>query len=160
MVNPICVQHCVNITMAFLETSFPVCAQPSARELVHTALIAHSLIAHSPCCTQTLLHVSLCTQPYAHSLIAHSPCCTQTLLQVSLCTQPYAHSLVHSLIPRPCPAFRRLQYGKAGRAWYLFSREHDLISKLRKFAKQAAFRIFLIDYVLNAQCVRQSPPAS
>ena len=31
---------------------------------------------------------------------------------------PYA-----SLVPRPRPAFRRLQYGKTGRAWYLFSRE-------------------------------------
>ena len=40
-----------------------------------------------------------------------------------------------SLVPRPHPAFRRLQYGKAGRAWYLFSREHDIISKLRKIAK-------------------------
>ena len=25
--------------------------------------------------------------------------------------------------PVPRPAFRRLQYGKAGRAWYIFSRE-------------------------------------
>ena len=34
-----------------------------------------------------------------------------------------------SLVPRPRPAFRRLQYGKAWRAWYLFSREHDVIGK-------------------------------
>ena len=40
-----------------------------------------------------------------------------------------------SLVPRPRPAFRRLQYGKAGRAWYLFSHEYDVISKLRKFAE-------------------------
>jgi len=40
-----------------------------------------------------------------------------------------------SLVPRPRPAFRRLQYGKVGRAWYLFSREHDIISKLRKIAE-------------------------
>ena len=45
-----------------------------------------------------------------------------------------------SLVPRPRPAFRRLQYGKAGRAWYLFSREHDVIGKWRNFQKkQAAF---------------------
>ena len=31
--------------------------------------------------------------------------------------------LLGSLVPRPRPAFRRLQYRKAGRAWYLFSRE-------------------------------------
>ena len=37
-----------------------------------------------------------------------------------------------SLVPRPRPA---LQYGKAGRAWYLFSREHDVIGKLQKFAE-------------------------
>ena len=36
-------------------------------------------------------------------------------------------SLVPS--PTPWPAFRRLQYGKAGRAWYIFSREHDVIEK-------------------------------
>ena len=65
-----------------------------------------------------------------------------------------------SLVPRPRPAFHCLQYGKAGRAWYLFSCEHDVISKLRKIAEQAAFRVFSTDYVLNAQCVRQSPPAS
>ena len=26
-----------------------------------------------------------------------------------------------------CPAFCHLQYSKAGRAWYLWSREHDVI---------------------------------
>ena len=40
-----------------------------------------------------------------------------------------------SLVPRPRPAFRRMQYGKAGRAWHLFSREHDVIGKLQKFAE-------------------------
>ena len=39
----------------------------------------------------------------------------------------------NSLVPRPRPAFRRLQYGKAWRAWYLFSREHNVIGKWRKF---------------------------
>ena len=34
------------------------------------------------------------------------------------------------LVPRPHPAFRRFQYHKAGRAWYLFSREHDVIRKI------------------------------
>jgi len=29
----------------------------------------------------------------------------------------------------PCSAFHCLQYGKAGRAWYLFSHEHDVIDK-------------------------------
>ena len=68
---------------------------------------------------------------------------------------------VVSLVPRPRPAFRRLQYGKAGRAWYLSSREHDVISKLWKFAELAGCvsRIFN-RYTFNAQCVRQSPPAS
>ena len=44
------------------------------------------------------------------------------------------HSLLqkYSLVPRPCPAFRRLQYGKAGRAWCLFSHEHDIINKWKK----------------------------
>ena len=41
-----------------------------------------------------------------------------------------------SLVPRPHPAFRHLQYGKVGRAWYLFSREHDVIGKWQKFSEQ------------------------
>ena len=40
--------------------------------------------------------------------------------------------IVLSLVPRPHPAFRRLQYGKAGRAWYLFSHEHDVIGNKAK----------------------------
>ena len=35
--------------------------------------------------------------------------------------------------PVPCLAFHRLQYGKAGRAWYIFSREHDVIEKWQNF---------------------------
>ena len=31
--------------------------------------------------------------------------------------------------PVPRPAFRRLQYRKAGRTWYISSREHDIINK-------------------------------
>ena len=31
---------------------------------------------------------------------------------------------------------------KPWRAWYLFSREHDVIGKWRNFAEQAAFRVF------------------
>ena len=34
----------------------------------------------------------------------------------------FSYKLI-SLVPRPHPAFSRLQYGKAGRALYLFSRE-------------------------------------
>ena len=43
-----------------------------------------------------------------------------------------------SLVPRHHPAFHRLQYRKAGRAWYLFSCEHDVISKSRKIAELTA----------------------
>ena len=42
----------------------------------------------------------------------------------------------HSLVSRPRPAFHCLQYGKAWRAWYLFSREHDVIGKWEKFSEQ------------------------
>ena len=41
-----------------------------------------------------------------------------------------------NLVPRPLPAFHHLQYEKAGRAWYLFSREHDVIGKWWKFSEQ------------------------
>ena len=36
------------------------------------------------------------------------------------------------------PAFRCLQYGKAGRAWYIFSREHDVIEKWQNFQNEDA----------------------
>ena len=35
----------------------------------------------------------------------------------------------NSLVPRPLLAFHRLQYSKAGRAWYLFSHEHVVIGR-------------------------------
>jgi len=57
-----------------------------------------------------------------------------------------------SLIPRPRPAFRRFQYGKAGRAWYFFSREHDVISKLRKFAKLTG----CVSLIFNRLCTQLS----
>ena len=62
-----------------------------------------------------------------------------------------------SLVPRPHPPFCRFQYCKVGRAWCLFSCEHDVIRKWRKFAEQAMFCVFWTDYKLNARCVRQLP---
>ena len=44
--------------------------------------------------------------------------------------------LINSLVPRPHPTFHRLQYGKPGRAWYLFSCEDDVIGKWLTFSKQ------------------------
>jgi len=38
-----------------------------------------------------------------------------------------------NLIPRLCPALRHLQYGKAGRACYLFSHEHNVKKTAKKF---------------------------
>ena len=50
--------------------------------------------------------------------------------------------------PVPRPAFRRLQYGKAGRAWYIFSREHDVIrtKTLRLHVIQPSTRSTLGEY--------------
>ena len=48
--------------------------------------------------------------------------------------------------PTPCPAFCRLQYGKAGRAWYIFSREHDVIEKWQNFVIQLSTRSTLGEY--------------
>ena len=41
-----------------------------------------------------------------------------------------------SLVPRPRPAFRRLQYGKTGRSWYVSSREHYVIDKRPNFSER------------------------
>ena len=60
-------------------------------------------------------------------------------IQLHFCpsqTEPYMYSVWGSLVPRPRPAFHRLQYGKARRAWYLFSCEHDIIGKWQKFSEQ------------------------
>ena len=65
-----------------------------------------------------------------------------------------------SLVPRPHPAFRRFQYCKVGRAYCLFSCEHDVIRKWQIFAEQATFRVFWTNYTLNAWCVRQLPSTS
>ena len=47
--------------------------------------------------------------------------------------------------PVPRPAFRRLQYCKAGRAWYIFSREHDVIEKCRaKFSERRRYVLRVI----------------
>ena len=51
---------------------------------------------------------------------------TSIVKNTNVCLQK-SHSLV-ALFPVPRPAFRRLQYGKAGRAWYISSREHDVIN--------------------------------
>ena len=63
--------------------------------------------------------------------------------------------VTHSLVPRPHPASRHFQYGKAGRAWYLFSHEHDVIGK---FSEQTGY--CSTDYMLNARYIRQSPSIS
>ena len=66
-----------------------------------------------------------------------SDTCSLSALPCSKYCITSTHWSIHvpSLVPKPHPAFHRLQYRKAGRAWYLFSREHDVISKLRKFAE-------------------------
>ena len=58
--------------------------------------------------------------------------------QVNLVTMSITDksNLTPSLVPRPRPAFHHLQYGKMGRAWYLFPREHDIIRKWPKFSEQ------------------------
>ena len=40
-------------------------------------------------------------------------------------TKKASRNTFYSLVPRPRPAFHALQFGKAGRAWYLFSRKHE-----------------------------------
>ena len=46
-------------------------------------------------------------------------------------TWSQVRSFTKMQVLRPRPTFRCLRYGKVGRAWYLLSREHDVISKLR-----------------------------
>ena len=62
--------------------------------------------------------------------------------------------------PTPCPAFHRLQYRKAWRAWYLFPSKHDIIGKWRKFSEQTGCVLHIVQLtMLNARCIRQSSSA-
>ena len=45
------------------------------------------------------------------------------------------------------PAFRHLQYGKAGRVWYIFSREHDVIKKWQNFQNEDATFCVLFNHL-------------
>ena len=49
----------------------------------------------------------------------------------------YTEQRASTLVPRPHPAFHRLYYRNAGRAWYLLSREHDILSKWQNFSEWA-----------------------
>ena len=54
-------------------------------------------------------------------------------------TQNCTHPCFLASFPVPRPAFRRLQYGKAGRACrYISSREHDVIKKWQNFQNEDA----------------------
>jgi len=70
---------------------------------------------------------------------------------------------IHSLIPRPRPAFHHLQYRKAGRAWYLFSRKHDkkLTNAKKKIRiKKAKFHALLNELrVQHLVCISRPPLA-
>ena len=46
--------------------------------------------------------------------------------------------------PVPRPAFHRLQYGKAGRAWYISSHEHDVIDKWQKISERGRYILLVI----------------
>ena len=96
---------------------------------------------HTYCCTWLTVTKALATP--TNSNVHMSPVGSKVM---RCACEAYIHcKYVHlvmflfpdcSLVPRPRPAFRRLQYGKAWRAWYLFSREHDVIGKWRKFSEQ------------------------
>ena len=60
--------------------------------------------------------------------------------------------------PVPRPAFRRLQYAKAGRAWYIFSREHDVIEKWQNFQNEDAAFCVLFSHLHVQRSVSMSRP--
>ena len=56
-------------------------------------------------------------------------------------------SVVLTSFPVPRRAFRRLQYGKAGRAWYISSCEHDVIDKWQTFQNEDAMFFVLFNHL-------------
>ena len=48
---------------------------------------------------------------------------------------------MYRLVPRSHQAFHHLQYGKAGRAWYLFSHEHE---SNRKFSERTSYVLHIV----------------
>ena len=70
-------------------------------------------------------------------------------------------STVVALFPGPTQLSGTSGTEKWGeRAWYLFSREHNVIEKWWKYAEQLHFVYCSTDYMLNTWCVRQSLPTS
>ena len=59
----------------------------------------------------------------------------------------------------PSPAFRRLQYSKAGRAWYIFPREHDVIEKWQNFHNKDATFCVLFNHLHVQRSVSMTPLA-
>ena len=58
-----------------------------------------------------------------------------------------------SLVPRPCPTFRRFQYGKVGRVWY-FSHVRWRNRQMAKICRtnRLRFAYCSTDYTLNTWC--------
>ena len=63
-----------------------------------------------------------------------------------------------SLVPRPQPAFRCLQQGKVWRAWHLFSCEHDIIGKWRKFSEQTGSILCIVQLTTCSTLVCDNCP--
>ena len=78
------------------------------------------------------------------------------ILCVSLVLGKWSRSKYSSLIPRPPPApLPEREYVNTGRAWYLFSHEHDVIKIRPEFLEQKGniLHVLLINFAFIAQCM-------
>ena len=66
--------------------------------------------------------ISVHTSLRAHGIVDQCAACSVGYVRVTCLP-------ASSIVSRPRPAFCHLQYVKVGRAWYLFSHEHDVIDK-------------------------------
>ena len=81
----------------------------------------------------------------------------QVLIGQVLCFRPTPSP---NLVTGTCPALRRFHSTeKAGRAWYLFSHEHDIIGKWQEFSEQTGYVSHILNllYIQRLVCMTFTP---
>ena len=153
---------CDQVTVSY-ERFRKVC--PQCNIVVHAIEFNRSICLRKVCpqCNTVVLHdfVLLFTRQW--SILVNPQVQSHALLHRGLGTSvPFIEYLqqsrmmcwCHSLVPSPRPAFCHLQYGKMGRALYLFSCAYDVIWQMeKKFRmKKRSFMYCSTNYEFSSSC--------
>ena len=120
MLDPLCLPCCFAVCPCDRPGGEGLAARLSLTE--QAAKPWDCIVLDSWVCSRTCLYVNI----YYHRMYISATCIAWVC--------PLSSSVYRrlSLIPRLRPALHHLQYGKAERACYLFSREHNVINKWQK----------------------------